>query len=367
MLTREHAIIECRNGRAYPDRLFARTHAAYPAYAARMLALYRAGIGRRRDELHREVMAVLEVQPDCPPRRAHAFAKLLDEAGIYARDGADGPAAALRRSVFRSAAACHPLVAARVGLYETEAAGVKAGIAAGLGRPWTTIAENLYADVFESHRLIEFRGYAGPQALLARYNVAQVQASLFDAVEMRLEARADFKEILRYAKLAGLMHVIEARGGEGYRFTFGGAASALRQTHRYGAAMARFLPSLLPCRRWEMEASLAVRLGSRLARVRLALSSGDGLHGARPAWEEFDSTVEEAFARKWGGGLREGWGLEREAGVLHRGQHVFVPDFRLRHQDGRQVFMEIVGYWTPEYLESKRRTLELFRDENRQC
>jgi hypothetical protein len=30
--------------------------------------------------------------------------------------------------------------------------------------------------------------------------------------------------------------------------------------------------------------------------------------------------------------------------------------------DGREVLLEIVGFWTPEYLEAKRQTLRRFRE-----
>ena len=40
-----------------------------------------------------------------------------------------------------------------------------------------------------------------------------------------------------------------------------------------------------------------------------------------------------------------------------------MPDFAFRHDDGRTVLMEIVGFWTPEYLRNKRQTLEYFKDE----
>jgi predicted nuclease of restriction endonuclease-like RecB superfamily len=32
---------------------------------------------------------------------------------------------------------------------------------------------------------------------------------------------------------------------------------------------------------------------------------------------------------------------------------VFIPDFTFRRSDGRIVHLEIVGYWTPEYLQKK--------------
>jgi predicted nuclease of restriction endonuclease-like RecB superfamily len=35
------------------------------------------------------------------------------------------------------------------------------------------------------------------------------------------------------------------------------------------------------------------------------------------------------------------------------GGAVFLPDFTLRHADGREAAVELVGFWTPEYLTSK--------------
>jgi len=49
--------------------------------------------------------------------------------------------------------------------------------------------------------------------------------------------------------------------------------------------------------------------------------------------------------------------------VLFRGQKTFVPDFVLQHDDGRRVLLEIVGFWTPQYLQAKLQTLEAFRDQ----
>ncbi|MBI2201535.1 MAG: DUF790 family protein, partial [Armatimonadetes bacterium] len=76
----------------------------------------------------------------------------------------------------------------------------------------------------------------------------------------------------------------------------------------------------------------------------------------------FDSSIEEAFADRWGDAPREGWTLVREGAILHRGQKVFVPDFVFRRDGWREVYLEIVGYWTPEYLEEKAKTLRLFAD-----
>ena len=166
-----------------------------------------AASGRTRRELHRAVGDVLAQADDCPARRIDAFCKLLDDASVYERDRR-GQAAALRREVFHAAAASHPLVRKADRLFEHEEHAVKAAIAENLDRPWPEIDRELFADVIDFHRLREFPGYADGPALLARYNVAQVQAALFGATSMTVWAADDFKTIVRYAKLARLMHTI---------------------------------------------------------------------------------------------------------------------------------------------------------------
>src|SRR5258708_3974007 len=76
MLTKELAIAGYENGRVVPDRLNRRSHAHYAGYAERMLHVYRSGIGRTRQELHRAVGAIFAAEADCPLRRIHAFCQL---------------------------------------------------------------------------------------------------------------------------------------------------------------------------------------------------------------------------------------------------------------------------------------------------
>ncbi len=361
MLTREHAIAAYEAGRVVPDRLTRAAHAHYRAYAERMLRIYRSGVGRTRRALHRAVYAVFAVEPDCPLRRIEAFCKLLDDAADYDQDRR-GQAAALRREVFRRAARLHPLVRRAEGLYEHEEAAAKQAIAAELGTDWGAIDRALFADVMEFQTLRRFEGFPNAAALLSRYNVGQLQVALYDAVEMTDRAREDFKTIVRYAKLAGLMHRLRHDPhGAGYALHLDGPASVLRETRRYGVAMAKFLPALLACGGWQMHAVVRTRRAGHL--VRLQLSAGDGFTSHLPPPDEFDSSIEEAFARKWGAEKRHGWSLLREGAMLERGQKIFVPDFVLRHDDGRVVLLEIVGFWTPEYLAAKRATLAAFPDQ----
>jgi predicted nuclease of restriction endonuclease-like RecB superfamily len=359
MLTRDLAIAEYdfARGLLIPDRLTRKQHPQYPAYAERMLQVYRRGIGRTRRELHQSVQGIFANEPNCPQRRIDAFCKLLDDAATFERDR-NRRAAALRREVFHLAAAGHPLVRRADKLFERTELDVKTEIANRLGRPWGEIDRDLFADVIEFHALSKFDGFPEGAALLARYNVAQVQAALFDAVAMTIWATDDFKTILRHAKLARLMHGITRTGEGQYRLRLDGPASLLRETRRYGTAMARFLPALVACRGWRMHAVLR----RRTLNLALELSAQDRLTSHLPAPEEYDSDVEEAFARRWGPAPRGGWRLVREGEILHCGQRVFVPDFAFRHDKYGTVLLEIIGFWTPEYLQAKLQTLKVFCD-----
>ncbi len=357
MLTRELAIAEYSLGQIKPDRLSRRQHVQYLQLAESMLDVYRNGVGRMRQQLRSSIHNLFENELDCPTRRIDAFCKLLDERASYDKDKR-GSAAALRKRVFRIASGKHPLVTSPDQLFESSEAIVKQQIAKDVGKSWNQIERELFADVIQFHRLKTFEGYDTAQQLLARYNVAQSQAVLYDAVSMVVWAQEDFKLILRYAKLARLMHSIVRKSDGTYLITFDGPVSVLKQTRRYGVAFAKFLPALLSCSGWKMNAVIQYRRSSW--QNRFCLSPADGLTSNVDVADLFDSKLEENFAAKWGDHLRNGWRLVREGEVLFEGQKVFVPDFLFVHASGRRVLMEVVGFWTPEYLEAKLETLATF-------
>jgi len=357
MLTSEQSIVEYKAGRAVPDRLTQNTHRHYMDYAERMLCVYRNGIGSRRRTLRRRIQAIFADEPDCPIRRIEAFCKLLEEGGTFRTDPS-GSAAKLRLEVFSRAARFHPLVQQPDRLFEHEEKDAKSQIAEKLGVSWDKIEQSLYADVMDFQQLDEFAGYSDPGALLSRYNVAQLQACLYRAESMTVITIDDHKTILRYAKLARLLHEIDRLGPSKYRIVFSGPASVLRETRRYGVNFAKFLPALLCCKGWKMTAVVKTPWNTFAT---LAVCDDDRFTSHLPSPQEFDSRLEESLAGKFGP-QREGWRLIREGEILHDGQKTFIPDFTFRHEDGTQVFLEIVGFWTPEYLAYKRKTLQQFQD-----
>ena len=82
------------------------------------------------------------------------------------------------------------------------------------------------------------------------------------------------------------------------------------------------------------------------------LTSAARLVSHYPRSSEFDSLLEEAFFKRWVG-LETPWTLEREVEVIDLKGTVFLPDFALRHPDRRTIYVEIVGFWHPNYLKRK--------------
>jgi len=356
MLTSEHSIVEFKAGQAISDRLTQSKHRHYMDYAEEMLSVYRSGIGQQRRSLHQQIETLFADEPDCHVRRIQAFCKLLDDVSIFQTDPS-GKAARLRLQVFSKVAPLHPLVQQPDRLFEHDEKRVKAHLAEELGTAWKQIEQALYADVIAFQQLKKFEGYSGPSALLSRYNVAQLQACLYRAESMTVVVTDDLKTILRYAKLARLLHEIERLSSSKYRIVFSGPASVLRKTRRYGVNFAKFLPALLACRGWKMTAIVQTPWNTR---AKLAVSDNDGFTSHLPSPQEFDSRLEENFACKFGQ-ERDGWLLIREGDILYDHQRTFVPDFTFRHHDGTEVFLEIVGFWTSEYLAHRREVLRQFR------
>ena len=317
----------------------------------RALAVYRSMPGERLGRVRDAARAALEgLRPD----RVEAVVQVLDDAATYAWPG--GRQQAERRvAVFERAAHHHPL------LDPAAAAPIVAEVFGESPPGHPERVALLYADYPEFHRLRAFPPDYTAEDVRADYDLGQAQALLYSAVQVAVESRADFKHIVQYAQLSRLLHRVEPRPEGGYRFVFDGPNSILRHTHAYGVDFARFLAALVQARDWRLTAEIVLRKGWRP--LSFALASSDGLRSRVPAPALFDSTLEAALAEKFGP-ERDGWRLAREAAVLDAGGSLLIPDFVFTHADGTEVALEIVGYWTPEYLADKFRKLSRVRGPN---
>jgi predicted nuclease of restriction endonuclease-like RecB superfamily len=321
------------------------------AALAPALSVYREGLGRTRGQVRNAARRALEgLRPD----RVEPVVKLLDDVATYERPPARY--AERRVDVFEAAAARHPL------LDPADTFAFVAGAFLPAPATHAESLERLYADYPEFHRLAAFPPDYTAAALRADYDLGQAQALLYAATEVTVEAGRDFRHILRYARLARLLHRVERAGPDAYRFVLDGPSSLLRRTRAYGVDFARFLAALVRLPDWRLEARIELRKGWHALTFTLTGADQLGARAKPPA--EFDSTLEAAIATKFGR-TRAGWRLIREGAVLALGGgRVLVPDFVFRHEDGTEVALEIVGYWTPEYVADKLRRLGATRDVN---
>lgn len=236
------------------------------------------------------------------------------------------------------------------------------------------IRELLYADRPDA-RILDRAPRIDGEALLTLYNLDLARGVLLDAVRVTLTARGGWKGIFRAVKLARLMYRVErvegtgARGrktGARYRVELTGpAAPYVARARRYGVRFARVVPALTRAPGWRLEAEVELHGGGRRP-FRLdggAPVAGSGGRG-RPG---YDSSFERSLAREFGeklGEEREGWTLVREGTPVPLGEELLLPDFTFRHDDGREALVEIVGFWTPEYLEEKVRRVAKAGREN---
>lgn len=367
MIRSEHSIVryDFLQREALPDRLLKTRDAAYVDVMAECIAVYQQGIGRVRQELHGEVEVLLSEMPGCPPRRVAAFCKLLDDAGRFAES--TGKAAAFRRRVFEIAAPLHPVVQFREGVFEHAVDDARQRLETELKLTWEQIEDRMFDDVIELQKLQQFPDSLAAELILARYNLVQTQAALYRATTVCLELFSQAPYVLKQAKLAGLMHRVthftESNGAKrhGYRIVLDGPASTLRDTTRYGIGFAKMLPALLTCDDWRLVAQV---IGPQQRLFKLQLSPADRLRSEVTGPDEFDSELELQIAKQWQAAPVSDWQLARDQEFLVIHQEIFTPDFVLTHRDGQKIYIEVVGYWTPEYLQEKQQRLKRFADQS---
>ena len=320
-------------------------------HLGRALRVYRSRTGERLGRVRDAARAALDgLRPD----RIEAVVQILDDAAAY--DWPRGRQQPERRvKAFASAAGSHPLL-------DEHAADPFVADVFGESPPrLDDRVALLYADYPEFHRLRPFPADYTAEDVRADYDLGQAQALLYSALRVTVQAGGDLGHVVRYARLARLLYRIERVAAGIYRFVFDGPNSVLRHTHAYGVDFARFLAALVQARDWRLSAEIVLRKGWHP--LAFTLTPADGLRSRVTAPALFDSTLESSLAEKFGS-ERDGWRLRREGVVLEAGDALLVPDFVFTHADGTEVILEIVGYWTPEYLAEKFRKLGRVRAPN---
>jgi hypothetical protein len=210
-----------------------------------------------------------------------------------------------------------------------------------------TLDGALYADLKEAELLIEFKG-CSPEWLLQRYNVALAQAILLRATGMDLVIEGEtvnrYREVFRKMKFFQLLHGIYQDAPGKYHIHIDGPLSIFKSSQRYGLQMAQFLPTILHCTNWKIDASILWGIKRREATFRLTPAAGlQPIGHSTGQWmPEEVAWLEQQFNK-----VKTDWNISPDAEVVNLGgQGVLAPDYIFVHQPtGMKVYMEILGFW----------------------
>lgn len=310
--------------------------------AREMIGIYSEGIGKRQREIADEIASLEGGAFDF--RAVRGLKAVLDKSSTYSPDSPVDPRE-LRRRAF--AASKGPA------LDDYERSRALTAASEGLG---ITVedADRIFWGDLEAERTLSHFEPMEPIQLLARYNLSLMQTLLFRSTSLEIQAPGNWKPVLRRAKQLGLMYEIDG-AGEGQRLIVEGPASAIKLTERYGTSLAKLIPQIIRCSQWSVKAGILTRWREpRL--LSFSLSSEDGVllptDEAIRNSETFDSALEEDFYRRFSS-LGSRWKILREPDMIRVGSgKAFLPDFAFELHK-RRIYLEIVGFWTPEYISRK--------------
>jgi uncharacterized protein len=271
-------------------------------------------------------------------------------------------------------------------------------VASRLGLSTQEMTAGMWSDLEENMVLNQFYKIT-PEELIAWYNLSLMQTLLFNCtkVEFSVNGGSNWKRVLRDVKRLGLMYNLQHRKEDEhindmqhtrdtgvYEFkarsnaiifcSIDGPLSIFKLTDRYGTAIAKVVPSIVSADSWSIRAWIVrktISSGKKMYEFEISDKESPSLRdpyrdGLRinngkeefPSYDRtpsnifFDSSVEEKFANKFEQSVT-GWNLIREPDplILSTGK-ALIPDFMFEKY-GRKIYLEIVGFWTNEYLERK--------------
>jgi predicted nuclease of restriction endonuclease-like RecB superfamily len=353
VLRKEHLRVSRAGGGYHPQF----TDEGDRALVASLLGTFQGHVGKRRGRL-REALDEAEREADSF-KLVRGLAALLEREATF-ETRADVPPRRTRRVVFESAES--------VGVASEEERAEAVAVAADrLGVDTDSVEQSLYADRDENQVLASFDPRWTPKTLLEQYDLSLAQTALFDAIEVRVRS-SEPADLVSAVKRLGLIYEVR-QTDDGRELVVTGPGSLFRSTRRYGTSFARLLRSVAKTDEWRLSATIDDRGRERT----MTLTDEDvSVPGVEPVAEPtYDSTVESEFAAAFES-LDTDWSLVREPEPLETGNRVMIPDFAFDYApagaevgsvaDRFRIYFEIMGFWTPEYVEKKLSQLETVED-----
>jgi predicted nuclease of restriction endonuclease-like RecB superfamily len=328
--------------------------------ASDLIEAYKHGIGKKKSTLKKIVDRLEDEGYDY--HLVRGLSLLLDRKSIFKCNSQTDPSE-LRRQIFQATGKTGPTTTPekRKTIIDQVAFQLKIST--------EQLEESMYADL-ESELTLQDSHPVSPQELLEEYNLSLTQTLLFDSTELLFTVSANWQSIFFKAKRLGLIY--NAYQDNGFWVKIDGPASLFKLTRRYGTAIAKLVPAIINSPKWVIEAKILWKFTNQIYNFKLESWKHAQFFGTHPATESYDSAVEEDFANRFQA-LHSKWQLKREPEPVIADHHVLIPDFSFE-RDGVKVYMEVVGFWTTEYLSRKiqklKKTTEpiiVIVDENLAC
>ncbi|HVZ32190.1 MAG TPA: DUF790 family protein, partial [Polyangiaceae bacterium] len=223
------------------------------------------------------------------------------------------------------------------------------------------VLAGLFADLPEERTLAPLPTPLAPAEFALACNAAIVASLLSKALRVRIAARGQVRAVVRQVRFAGLLcQAAPGASEDEVILEVSGPYALFRHTRIYGRALAGLVPRLSWCNSYRLEADCVLGAGTNVGR--LILRSSDPIAPGRELGQ-FDSKLEERFARSFARLARD-WDVVREPHPITVGSRLIFPDFELRQRvTGERWLLEIVGYWTPDYVQRKLAALRQARIE----
>ncbi len=321
-----------------------RDHQDWLEVAESLLLLFREGVGRTRGEIESEFEELVGEDPKTLIHRG--LAKVLEDRAEF-EVVADIPPEQLREAVFTAAARERTANRAAGHHAKFRRDDVLKSVSDTLHLSSEQITTALFADLKDENRLLKFEDMTA-QRLIDRYNVALAQAvmlrSVLVTVEVRHEKPSRYRQLFRRLKFHRLLYRVEGSMKEGYTLHLDGPLSLFSATNKYGLQMALFLPALLHCVDFRLNAEL--RWGPKREPRSFQLENTDGLVTHSADEGTFVPVEMTAFLDRFRQ-VAPAWEVSEATEVIEMGHEgIWVPDYRFVHKaSGIDVFVEVVGFW----------------------
>ncbi len=349
MLTKDLLCFRTKSGKIQP-KFIDTTAPKFLKIAFELTELFSESVGEDRGTLENRSKQVLE-RFTLGITVGRGLEKLLLDRTEFDTESKD-ELLELREKVFRNSSALmrkHEYS----GLYNSDCSekdileSYRKALAGSIGITSENLSDQLYSDLPPFQKVIKFRKITG-EALLHRYNCAQVQGLLLRSEKIKLKlpesSTASLRQLLKYVRFNKLLAKIsfDHKKSKSIDMQIDGPLSMFLQTQKYGLNLANFFPAVLHQQEWELDATV------RIHKNRTYILQLDQSCGIRSHLRQFLAYVPEEI-EKLGLQLAKklpDWTLSSSNDFVPlSGENMCFPDYLLKHISGKKVPLELFHNW----------------------